>query len=169
MATEPKKLGKYDIVGKIGKGAMGEVYKGQDPALKRFVAIKTIAETLGADEDLIERFRREARNAAALNHPNIITIYEFVEEDGNIYMVMELLEGQDLKELIRSKSALTIDQILAIMEQVTDGLGFAHEKGMVHRDLKPANIHISKSGQIKILDFGLWKRSLSPCRYLQAG
>jgi serine/threonine protein kinase/tetratricopeptide (TPR) repeat protein len=155
MATEPKKLGKYNIVGKIGKGAMGEVYKGHDPALNRYVAIKTIAETLGADQDLIERFRREARNAAQLNHPNIITIYEFVEEDGNLYMVMELLEGQDLKDLIKGGTPLTMDQILAIMEQVTDGLGFAHDKGMVHRDLKPANIHISKSGQVKILDFGL--------------
>ena len=78
MATEPQKLGKYNIVGKIGKGAMGEVYKGHDPVLNRFVAIKIIAETLGTDSDLVERFKREARNAAALNHPNIITIYDFI-------------------------------------------------------------------------------------------
>jgi serine/threonine-protein kinase len=155
MATEPQKLGKYNIVGKIGKGAMGEVYKGHDPVLNRFVAIKIIAETLGTDADLVERFKREARNAAGLNHPNIITIYDFVEEEGHLYMVMELLEGQDLKELIKSGSPVTMDQILSIMEQIADGLGFAHSRGIIHRDLKPANIHVSKNGQVKILDFGL--------------
>jgi serine/threonine protein kinase len=155
MATEPQKLGKYNIVGKIGKGAMGEVYKGHDPILNRFVAIKIIAETLGTDADLVERFKREARNAAGLNHPNIITIHDFVEEEGHLYMVMELLEGQDLKELIKSGSPVTMDQILSIMEQIADGLGFAHSRGMIHRDLKPANIHVSKNGQVKILDFGL--------------
>ncbi|HLE69665.1 MAG TPA: protein kinase [Vicinamibacteria bacterium] len=155
MATEPQKLGKYNIVGKIGKGAMGEVYKGHDPVLNRFVAIKIIAETLGTDSDLVERFKREARNAAQLNHPNIITIYDFVEEEGHLYMVMELLEGQDLKELIKSGAPVTMEQILSIMEQIADGLGFAHSRGVIHRDLKPANIHVSKNGQVKILDFGL--------------
>jgi len=155
MATEPQKLGKYNIVGKIGKGAMGEVYKGHDPILNRFVAIKIIAETLGTDNDLVERFKREARNAAGLNHPNIITIYDFVEEEGHLYMVMELLEGQDLKELIKSGAPVTMEQILSIMEQIADGLGFAHSRGIIHRDLKPANIHVSKNGQVKILDFGL--------------
>ncbi len=161
MATEPQKLGKYNIVGKIGKGAMGEVYKGHDPILNRFVAIKIIAETLGTDADLVERFKREARNAAGLNHPNIITIYDFVEEEGHLYMVMELLEGQDLKELIKSGSPVTVEQILSIMEQITDGLGFAHSRGIIHRDLKPANIHVSKNGQVKILDFGLVHESTS--------
>jgi serine/threonine protein kinase len=155
MAADPQKLGKYNIVGKIGKGAMGEVYKGHDPVLNRYVAIKIIAETLGTDSDLVERFKKEARNAAALNHPNIVTIFDFVEEEGHLYMVMELLEGKDLKELIKSGSPLTMDQILKIMEQIADGLGFAHAKGIVHRDLKPANIHLSKNGQVKILDFGL--------------
>jgi serine/threonine protein kinase/tetratricopeptide (TPR) repeat protein len=155
MAAELQKLGKYNIVGKIGKGAMGEVYKGHDPILNRYVAIKIIAETLGTDPDLIERFKREARNAAQLNHPNVITIYDFVEEEGHLYMVMELLEGQDLKELIKSGAPLTMEQILSIMEQIADGLGFAHSRGVIHRDLKPANIHVSKNGQVKILDFGL--------------
>jgi tRNA A-37 threonylcarbamoyl transferase component Bud32 len=155
MAKQPEKLGKYDIVGKLGKGAMGEVYKGHDPVLNRHVAIKVIAESLDTDSDLVERFRREAKMAAQLNHPNIITIYDFVEEEGNLYIVMELLDGQDLKDLIKSGSPLTVDQILGIMEQITEGLGFAHDAGMVHRDLKPANIHITKKGQIKILDFGL--------------
>ena len=155
MANQPKKLGKYDIVGKLGKGAMGEVYKGHDPVLNRNVAIKVIAESLDADPELIERFRREAKAAAQLNHPNIITIYDFVEEEGSLYIVMELLDGKDLKELIKGGTPLTMEQILGIMEQIADGLGFAHENEMVHRDLKPANIHITKKGQIKILDFGL--------------
>lgn len=155
MANQPKKLGKYDIVGKLGKGAMGEVYKGHDPVLNRHVAIKVIGESLDVDSDLVERFRREAKMAAQLNHPNIITIYDFVEEEGSLYIVMELLDGKDLKELIKSGSPLTVEQILGIMEQIADGLGFAHDSGMVHRDLKPANIHITKKGQIKILDFGL--------------
>ena len=155
MANQPKKLGKYDIVGKLGKGAMGEVYKGHDPVLNRYVAIKVIAESLDADPDLVERFRREAKAAAQLNHPNIITIYDFVEDEGSLYIVMELLDGKDLKELIKSGTPLTMEQILGMMEQIADGLGFAHENEMVHRDLKPANIHITKKGQIKILDFGL--------------
>ena len=146
MANEPEKLGKYDIVGKLGKGAMGQVYKGHDPVLNRYVAIKVIAEALGEDTELVDRFRREAKMAAQLNHPNIITIFDFVEDDGSLYIVMELLDGQDLKQLIKSGSALTVEQILGIMEQVAEGLGFAHEAGMVHRDLKPANIHITKKG-----------------------
>jgi serine/threonine-protein kinase len=155
MPEEPQKLGKYTIVGKIGRGAMGEIYKGHDPLLNRYVAIKTIADALGNDADLIERFRREARSAAQLNHPNIVTIFEFVEDENRLYMVMELLEGQDLKQLIQSGKPLTVDQLLGIMEQIADGLSFAHEREIVHRDLKPANIHISKNGQVKILDFGL--------------
>ena len=161
MANEPEKLGKYAIVGKLGKGAMGEVYKGHDPVLNRHVAIKVIAESLDADSELVERFRREARMAGQLNHPNIITIYDFVEEEGNLYIVMELLDGQDLKDVIKSGSPLTVDQILDIMVQIADGLGFAHDAGLVHRDLKPANIHNTKKGQIKILDFGLVREESS--------
>ncbi len=155
MANEPKKLSKYVIVGELGKGAMGEVYKGHDPVLNRYVAIKVIAETLDTDPDLVERFRREAKAAAQLNHPNIITIYDFIEDEGNLYIVMELLDGKDLKELIKSGAPLTMEQIFSMMEQTADGLGFAHENELVHRDLKPANIHVTKKGQIKILDFGL--------------
>jgi serine/threonine protein kinase len=156
MATEPQKLGKYNIVGKIGKGAMGDINKGHDPVLNRFVAIKIIAETLGTDSDLVERFKREARNAARLNHPNIITIYDFVEEEGHLYMVMELLEGQDLKELIKSGSPVTMDQILSIMEQiVTAWLRLLGN----HPSRPEAREHpVSKNGQVKILDFGLVTR-----------
>ena len=99
------RIGKYRIVGKIGKGAMGEVYKAQDPLLNRFVAIKTIAPAFAAEPDFRRRFQREAQSAAQLNHPNIVTVFDFGEEDGLIYMAMELLEGRDLRELIRSRDA----------------------------------------------------------------
>ena len=148
------RIGKYRIVGRIGKGAMGEVYKAQDPLLNRFVAIKTIAPALAAEPDFRQRFQREARSAAALNHPNIVTVYDFGEEDGLVYMAMELLEGRDLRDLMRSRAVHLADK-LRIVEQLCDGLGFAHAKGIVHRDLKPGNIHVQPNGQVKILDFGL--------------
>jgi eukaryotic-like serine/threonine-protein kinase len=148
------RIGKYRIVGRIGKGAMGEVYKAQDPLLKRFVAIKTIAPALAAEPDFRRRFQREAQSAAALNHPNIVTIFDFGEEDGLVYMAMELLEGRDLRDLVRG-GEVRLGQALGIMEQLCDGVGFAHAKGIVHRDLKPGNIHVQPNGQVKILDFGL--------------
>ena len=110
-------MGKYRVVGTIGKGAMGDVYKAQDPILNRFVAIKTISAALGTDNDLRQRFQREAQAAAQLNHPNIITVFDFGQEDGEFYMAMELLEGKDLKDLITARP-LTFDQKLDIMEQV---------------------------------------------------
>jgi len=140
---------------------MGEVYKGRDPALDRDVAIKTITASLGADEDIRKRFRREAEAAARLNHPNIITIYDFGEEQGKIYMAMELLEGRDLKDLIAHGALGDLHQKLDLMEQMADGLAFAHAHDVVHRDIKPANIHVQPSGQVKILDFGLARFSSS--------
>ena len=148
------RIGKYGIVGRIGKGAMGEVFRAQDPLLNRFVAIKTISPALAAEPDFRRRFQREAQSAAALNHPNIVTIYDFGEEDGLVYMAMELLEGHDLRDLMRSRGLLLRDK-LSIMEQLCDGLAFAHARGIVHRDLKPGNVHVQPNGQVKILDFGL--------------
>ena len=134
---------------------MGVVYQARDPILNRKVAIKTISASLGADHELRQRFQREARAAASLNHPNIITIHDFGEEQGQIYMALELLEGVDLKELIGTDALKTIEEKLGVMEQICDGLAFAHAKHIVHRDLKPGNIHIQPNGQVKILDFGL--------------
>ncbi len=147
-------IGKYRVVGAIGKGAMGEVYKAKDPLLNRFVAIKRIAPSLAADPDFRRRFQREAQSAAQLSHANIVTVFDFGEEDGLPYMAMELLEGRDLKEVIRSRD-LRLGEKLSVMEQLCDGLAFAHSKGVVHRDLKPGNIHLQPGGQVKILDFGL--------------
>jgi eukaryotic-like serine/threonine-protein kinase len=156
-----RQLGKYEIVGKIGQGAMGEVFKAHDPILGRDVAIKTMTAAIGTDEELRKRFHREAQSAARLSHPNIITIYDFGEDQGKVYMAMELLEGDDLKDLIGRHTPMTLEQKLGLMEQICDGLAFAHARDVVHRDLKPANIHIQRGGQIKIMDFGLAKLSSS--------
>jgi predicted Ser/Thr protein kinase/tetratricopeptide (TPR) repeat protein len=147
-------IGKYRVVGTIGKGAMGEVYKAKDPLLNRYVAIKKIAPGLAADPDFQRRFHREAQSAAQLSHANIVTIFDFGEEDGLAYMAMELLEGRDLKEVIRSRD-LRLGDKLSVMDQICEGLAFAHANGVVHRDLKPGNIHLQPNGQVKILDFGL--------------
>jgi tetratricopeptide (TPR) repeat protein len=149
------RIGKYRIVGRIGQGAMGEVYRAQDPLLNRFVALKTISPSLSANAEFRERFLREARSAAALGHPNIVTIFDFGEEDGLSYMAMELLEGTDLREAIRARSLGHLGRRLAVMEQLAEGLAFAHGRGVVHRDLKPANVHLQPDGSVKILDFGL--------------
>ncbi|HVR71389.1 MAG TPA: protein kinase [Vicinamibacteria bacterium] len=152
---ERQQIGKYRILGKIGQGAMGEVFKAQDPVLNRFVAIKTISGGMAPESDLRKRFLREAQSAARLSHPNIITVFDFGEEQDRVFMAMELLEGIDLKEAIRARTLATLDDQLAVMEQICDGLAFAHAKGVVHRDIKPANLHIQPDGNVKIMDFGL--------------
>jgi eukaryotic-like serine/threonine-protein kinase len=150
-----EQIGKYKILEKIGQGAMGEVYKAHDPVLNRFVAVKTISSDLGADDMLRKRFQREAQSAARLNHPNIITVYDYGEEQGKIYMAMELLDGSDLKQAIARRAPLSLDEKLSVVDQVAEGLAFAHSHEIVHRDLKPANIHLLGNGQAKIMDFGL--------------
>ncbi len=149
------RIGKYRVVAKIGEGAMGEVYKAHDPLLNRHVALKTISQALASDPQFKERFIREAQSAAGLNHPNIITVYDFGEEAGLTYMAMEFLEGVDLREAIRTKKLGHLGRKIEVMEQLCEGVGFAHSRGVVHRDLKPGNIHIQPSGHVKVLDFGL--------------
>jgi serine/threonine-protein kinase len=148
-------IGKYRIVGKIGQGAMGEVFKAEDPVLHRFVAIKTISGGMAPESDLRKRFLREAQSAARLSHPHIITVYDFGEDQDRVFMAMELLEGIDLKEAIRAGKLPSLEEQLEVMEQICDGLAFAHAKGVVHRDIKPANIHIQPDGKVKVMDFGL--------------
>jgi tRNA A-37 threonylcarbamoyl transferase component Bud32 len=152
---EGQKVGKYRIVAKIGSGAMGEVYRAHDAILNRDVAVKTMAEMYAADEQLVERFRREAQSAARLNHPNIVTVYDFGEEQGKFYLAMELLEGTDLKELIAARSLNDLWDQLDVMEQIAEGVAYAHKQGVVHRDLKPANIRVLPNGRVKVMDFGL--------------
>jgi eukaryotic-like serine/threonine-protein kinase len=150
------KLGPYDIESLIGAGGMGEVYRARDARLNRTVAIKVLPKSYSADADRLQRFMQEARAAAALNHPNILSIYDIGEEKGSPYIVSELLEGSSLREVLRAGPLATrkaIDYAL----QITRGLAAAHDKGIVHRDLKPDNIFITEDGRVKILDFGLAK------------
>ena len=151
------RLGAYEILGPLGAGGMGEVYRARDSRLSREVAIKVLPTATAADPDRRARFEGEARAASALNHPNILTIYDIGETDGTVFIAMELIEGRTLRELVASGDPLPTRKFLDIGVQTAEGLAKAHGAGIVHRDLKPENLMVSRDGFVKILDFGLAK------------
>jgi Tol biopolymer transport system component len=154
--TAARKIGPYEILGQIGAGGMGVVYRARDPRLGREVAIKILPTSFSADPDRLQRFAQEARAAAALNHPNILAIYDIGDSDGAPYVVSELLGGETLRERLRT-GPLSNRKAIDYALQIARGLSAAHDKGIVHRDLKPENLFITNDGRVKILDFGLAK------------
>ncbi len=155
--TAPKRLGRYEIVEELGRGAMGVVYKARDPVLDRVVAIKTISLELPKSEraEYEARFYQEARAAGRLNHPNIVTIYDIGRTERLAYMAMEFLEGEELRAVLTPGSPIPIHQAIDITVQVAEGLGYAHENRVIHRDIKPSNIMVVRDGLVKIMDFGI--------------
>jgi len=151
----PKKIGRYKIEGLLGQGTMGIVFKAYDPALERHTAIKVMNTGVDVDDELRARFFREARSAAKLNHPNIISIYELGENRKRPFIAMEYVEGEDLKAIIKKRAFIPLKEKLRWVGHICDGLDYAHGHGVIHRDIKPGNVFITKDGKLKILDFGL--------------
>jgi serine/threonine protein kinase len=148
-------VGKYQIIDKLGEGAMGVVYRAMDPVLNRHVAIKIMSEGLAQDAVLRERFLREAQAAGSLQHPNLVTIYDFGEIDGHLFIAMEFIKGVDLEQLLKSGPPLPLSAKLDIVIDVLNGLAYAHRRGVIHRDIKPANIRVDEDGHARIMDFGV--------------
>jgi predicted Ser/Thr protein kinase len=153
--TAPETIGKYQVTDLLGKGAMGVVYRALDPLLGRHVAIKVMSQGIASDQELRDRFLREARAAGSLQHPNIITIYDFGEAAGSLYIAMEYIEGSDLSEIMDRRDPLPLPAKLDIIIDTLNGLDYAHSRGVVHRDVKPANIRVSVDGRAKLMDFGI--------------
>ena len=149
----PNCFGPYEVIGLLGTGGMGEVYRARDPRLNRQVAIKVLARA-GADPVRQRRLLDEAQAASALNHPNIITVHDVGTEDGTPYIVSELIEGVSLREML-ARCALPVRDVLELAAQMADGLAAAHQAGITHRDFKPENVMVTRDGRVKILDFGL--------------
>ncbi len=160
--TTGSKLGSYEIVGQLGAGGMGEVFRARDARLGRDVALKVLPDLFARDSDRLARFKREAQLLASLNHPNIAAIYGLEDTNGEAALVLELVEGPTLADRI-AEGPIPLDEAVRIGRQIGSALEAAHEQGIIHRDLKPANIKVRPDGTVKVLDFGLAK-ALDPVR-----
>jgi len=149
-------MGQYEVLSKLGAGGMGEVYRARDPQLRREVAIKVLPDRLARDPEQLARLKREARVLAALNHPNIATLYGFESSGATAFLVMELVPGETLADVV-CRGPVPAERALDIAGQVADALEAAHGKGITHRDIKPANVKVTPEGRVKVLDFGLAK------------
>lgn len=147
--------GRYRLIGRIGAGGMSVVYKAQDLALGRLVAVKVLHESLTGDLTFLERFRKEARAAASLSHPNVVTVHDVGQDGDRHYIVMELVEGDDLKAIIRQWAPLPLDKVLSLAAEICKGVGYAHRAGFVHCDVKPQNVLVTKDGRAMVADFGI--------------
>jgi eukaryotic-like serine/threonine-protein kinase len=151
-----RRIGQFEVQELLGEGGIGQVYAARDSVLDRMVAIKSLRAELLSDKSFVERFRAEAKNLALLSHPNITTLYTLLEQDGSLYMVMEMVRGRTLEAILEQRGApFTSEEALAIVAQAADGLAYAHEMGIVHRDIKPANLILTNTGLLKIMDFGI--------------
>jgi serine/threonine-protein kinase len=148
-------FGRYEILDKLGEGAMGVVYRARDNALGRIVALKMLSAEVGAEEELHQRFQREAEAVGRLSHASIVTVYDLGEAEGQLYMAMELLDGDDLRNMIEKQAEVPLADRVRILSEICEGLGYAHSREVIHRDIKPANIVVTSSGKVKLLDFGL--------------
>jgi serine/threonine-protein kinase len=150
-----RRLGKYELHTLIGEGAMGVVWKAYDTVLRRYVALKLLSSSFRKTKDMQERFLREARAAGAIQHANIITVYDLGESEGQLFIAMELVEGRDLSDMIALRDPLALERKLDIAIEVLTGLHFAHQRGVIHRDVKPSNVRVMPDGRVKIMDFGI--------------
>ena len=146
---------RYELGESIGRGGMATIYRGRDKRMERVVAIKVLREVYSTDPKFVTRFQREAKAASALQHPNIVQVYDYGQTDGNYFIVMELVEGTDLRRYLRSRGVLAVDRAIIIAHDVALGLGAAHRRGIVHRDVKPQNVLVGRDGSIKLTDFGI--------------
>ena len=154
-AQRYRRLGKYELHQLLGEGAMGIVWKSYDTVLRRYVALKLLSSSFRKTKDMQERFLREARAAGAIQHPNIVTVYDLGESEGQLYIAMELVEGRDLSDMIALRDPLALERKLDITIEVLAGLHFAHQRGVIHRDVKPSNVRVMTDGRVKIMDFGI--------------
>src|SRR5436189_13567 len=153
--TQYRRVGKFELHELIGEGAMGAVWKAYDSVVRRYVALKLLPSAVGRSTDARDRFLREARAAGALQHPNIVTIYDLGDADRQLFIAMELVDGRDVSSLIALREPLALERKLDIVIEVLQGLSYAHERGVIHRDVKPSNVRIASDGSVKIMDFGI--------------